>query len=469
MRTPTTLAATALLLACTPRPAPPVPAGKPIFDRPATALAASPDGGHLAWLAGCGSRQETGRALPGCTLVAAPVEGGAPVAVAEAVAPSAGSFAWMPDGSLAALARRDPVTGAGDLVSWRAGAAPRVLAPRVTSFSGGPGGALAFAADGEVHVAQASGNPVRLAGGSGAFEVAFAPAPARAVVARTRQAGGAQVLLLWRGAAGDPVVVARDVGTFAFSSDGAWLAAVAGVVPGTEGDLVAVPVDPAPGSPAAPVPVARAVGPFQWAPGAPRLAWLEGFDPRGHAGRLASAPPGGAPVVQGDRVTAFELSPGGVRLAFVRHVTAGGYSANLDLSPSGAAAAGTVSRDAAGFSFSPDGNWLWYRAACTPAGDGCALFRVPAGGLAAGQPAERLADGVSAFAVGPGPGERVLVSLARRDGAGIDLSAWNGSRLVPLDGQVLPGSAILLPPDGRRATWIGASPGRPGVFVGPIP
>jgi hypothetical protein len=265
------------------------------------------------------------------------------------------------------------------------------------------------------------------------------------------------------------VVVARDVGTFAFSSDGAWLAAVAGVVPGTEGDLVAIPVAPAAGAPGAPVPVARAVGPFRWAPGAPRLAWLEGFDPRVHAGRLASALPGAAPVAQGDRVTSFEISPGGARLAYVRHVTEGGYSANLDLSPSGAAAAGTVSRDAAGFSFSPDGNWLWYRAGCAPTGDGCALFRVPAGGLAAGQVAERLVDGVSAFAPGTGPGDRVLVSLARRDGNGVDLAAWSGGRLVPLDTAVLPGSAILLPPDGKRAAWIGAAPGRPGVFVAAIP
>lgn len=469
MRIRSTLAATVLLvLGCTPRPAPPISAGKRIFDGPAASLSASPDGSRLAWLSAC-VPAAAGKALPGCTLLAGPVEGGAPVAIADGVTPAAGSFAWLPDGSLAALARRDPMTGAGDLVAWRSGNAPRAVASRVTSFAGGPGGAIAFAADGEVLVAPATGEPARLAGGTGAFEVAFAPAPGQAVAARVRQAGGAPALLLWRGGAGAPVVVARDVGTFAFSSDGSWLAAVAGVVPGTEGDLVAVPVAPAAGSPAAPVPVARAVGPFQWAPGAPRLAWLEGFDPRGHAGRLSSAQPGEAPVVHGDRVTSFEFSPGGVRLAYVRHVTQGGYSANLDLSPSEAAAPGTVGRDAAGFSFSPDGRWLWYRAGCAPAGDGCALFRVPCGDPGSGQPPERLADGVSAFALGTGPGDRVLVSLARRDGSGVDLAAWAGGRLVPLDARVLPGSAILLPPGGKRAAWIGAAPGRPGVFVADIP
>ncbi len=470
MRTRTTLAATVLLLvACTPRTAPPISAGKRIFDGPAVALAASPDGTRLAWLSGCGAAPAAGKAVPGCSLVAAPAEGGAPVAIADGVSPAAGSFAWLADGSIAALARRDPVTGTGDLVVWRAGTSPRGIASRVAVFAGGPAGAIVFAADGEVHVAEPSGEPTRLPGGTGAFEVAFAPAPGRAVAARTRRAGGAPFLLLWRGATGEPVVVARDVGTFAFSSDGSWLAAVAGVVPGTEGDLVAIPVAPPAGDPAAPVPVARAVGPFRWAAGASRLAWLEGFDPRVHAGRLASATPGAAPVVQGDRVTSFEISPGGGQLAFVRHVTEGGYSANLDLSPSGAAAAGTLGRDAAGFSFSPDGRWLWYRAGCAPAGDGCALFRAPSGGLGSGQSPERLADGVASFSVAAGPGDRVLVSFARRDGSGVDLSAWAGGRLVPLDVLVLPGSAILLAPDGKRAAWIGAASGRPGVFVAGIP
>ncbi len=265
------------------------------------------------------------------------------------------------------------------------------------------------------------------------------------------------------------MVVARDVGSFAFSSDGAWLAAVAGVVPGTEGSLVVVPVNPAAGAPAGPVPVARAVGPFQWAPGAPRLAWLEAFDARIHAGRLASARPGEPPVVHGDRVTAFELSPDGSRLAYVRHFTNGSYSANLELSPAAAAEPWTVSRDTAGFAFSPDGSWLHFRAGCAPSGDGCALFRVPSAGLGPARSPERLADGVTGFALAPGGADRALVAFSRRDGAGADLALWTGGRNPPLDAKVLPGSAILLPPDGRRAAWIGAAPERPGVFVADLP
>jgi hypothetical protein len=468
MRTRTTLAATALLLAaCTPRSAPPVSAGKRIFEGPVALLAASPDGARLAWLSGC-TAGAPGKSAPGCTLLVAPAGGGAPVRVAEGVAPVAGSIAWTRDGALLALARRDAVTGAGDLVLWRPGAEPRLLAPGASAFAAGPGGEVAVAAGGEVFLSTNTGERQPLRGGAGAFELAFAPLPERALAARARGTGGAPVLLLWRGMGGDPALVARDVGSFGFSPDGAWLAAVAGVVPGTEGVLVAVPVARGTGAVSDPVLLARAVGPFRWAAGAPRLAWLEGFDARVHAGRLASAQPGQAPVVLGDRVTSFELSPGGGQLAFVRHVTEGGYSANLEVSATAAASPVLLARDAAGFDFSPDGRFVYWRAGCAPSGDGCALFRAPAGGFGASTPPERLADGVASFALSPGPGDRALVSLLRKD-ASVDVAAWAGGRLVPLDVKALSGSAILLPPDGKRAAWIGTAPDRPGVFVADLP
>ncbi len=470
MRTRTFLATTALLLAaCTPRAAPPVSTGKRIFDGPATLLSASPDGARLAWLTGC-TVGASGKAGPGCSLLVAPAGGGEPVRVADGVAPAPGSFAWGRDGSLLLLARRDAATGAGDLIVWRPGTEPRLIAPGTTAFAAGPGGAVAFAASGEAFVAPAGGEPVRLPGGAGTFEIALAPAPGRAIAARARGTGGSPVLLLWRDASVDPDAVARDVGSFAFSPDGAWLAAVAGVVPGTEGALVAIPVGRgARGSPE-PLAVARGVGPFLWAPGASRLAWLEGFDARVHAGRLASAEPGKAPVAFGDRVTSFELAPGGGQVAFVRHVTEGGYAANLEVAAASASGApALLARDAAGFAFSPDGRFVYWRAGCAPSGDGCALFRAPAAGSGPSAPPERLADGVTSFALPPGPGDRVLVTVARKDAAGVDVAAWTGGRLVPLDGGVLPGSAILLPPDGKRAAWIGAAPGRPGVFVAAVP
>jgi hypothetical protein len=466
MNARTTLATLAAILssACTPRTAPPVSAGKRIADGPAIALASSPDGAHLAWLSGCAAAPG-GRGAASCSLLVAPAAGGAPIRITDGVAPLPGAFAWQEDGSIVAMARRDP-GGAGDLVTGRPGSEPRVLATRVTAFTGGPGGWLAFVSAGEVVARAPGGEPARLAGGAGSLELAFAPAPGRALAARTRDAGGVPVLVLWRGIAGEGVAVAREVGSFAFSPDGAWLAVVAGVAPGMEGNLVAVPV----GTPGpAPVALGRAVGPFAWSPGASRLAWLEGFDARGNAGKLATARPGEAPVPMGDRVTAFELAAGGGQVAFVRHHTEGGYVANLDLSPTGAPAAGTVARDPAGFGFSPDGRWLWYRGGCTSAGEGCALFRAPAEGLGQSQAPERLADGVAAYVIGPGRSDRALVAFGRKDGSGVDLAAWTPGKLSPLDFKVLPGSALLLPPEGRRAAWIGTATERPGVYVADLP
>jgi hypothetical protein len=215
--------------------------------------------------------------------------------------------------------------------------------------------------------------------------------------------------------------------------------------------------------------VARAVGEFRWAPGATRLAWLAGFDPRIRAGSLASAVPGGPAVAFAPRVTAFELSPSGDQVAYVRHVTDGEYAAQLELSPSQAAMPGTLARDAASFEFSPDGRWLYYRAGCAPAGDGCALFRAPVAGLAPGQSPERLADGVAGFAVDRWRPDRALVSFARRDGAGVDLALWSGGRFRSLDGSVLAGSARFLPPDGRRAAYVVSLPARAGVYLADAP
>ena len=238
MRTGTTLAATVALLAgvaCTPRMAPPVQAGRRIFERRAIALAASPDGSRLAWLADC-AFPDAGTDPPAASSGSGRWRTAPPVRVAEGVAPAAGSFAWNVDGSLLALARRDPASGAGDLVRWRPGAEPHLLAPRVTAFAGGPGGRSPSSRRRDLHRGWSRGAGAA-PGGSGALRARLRAGarPVRALAARARGAGGSLVLLLWRGASSEPVVVARDVGSFAFSPDGAWLAAVVGVVPGTEG------------------------------------------------------------------------------------------------------------------------------------------------------------------------------------------------------------------------------------------
>jgi hypothetical protein len=464
----TALAASLLAAGCS-RSTPPAAAGARLSEGAARSLSPSPDGSRLAWLADCAPPAGAGKGQLACVLRVAPVSGGAALRIAEGVAPFDDAFAWATDGSLAAIGRRDLASGAGELTLWRPGREPRSIAPRATAFAWSPDSRIAFVAGGNLLVASGEGAPTPVRGGAGVGYFAFAPAPGRVLAAVVRGAGGAPDLMAWREAGGEPVVVARDVDSFAFSPDGEVLAAIAGVAPGSPGDLVAASLGTTGTALPAPVVVARSVGEFRWAPGARRLAWLTDFDPRVRAGTLGSATPGGGAVSFAPRVTSFEISPGGERLAYVRHVTDGEYAARLDLSPSQAVEPGTVARDAATFEFSSDGRWLYYRAGCAPGSEACALFRTPAAGLAPGQTPEKLVDGVVSFAIDRWRPDRVLVSLARRDGAGVDLALWSGGRLASLDGSVLPGSPRFLPPDGRKVAWIATRPDRAGVRVADAP
>ena len=65
--------------------------------------------------------------------------------------------------------------------------------------------------------------------------------------------------------------------------------------------------------------------------------------------------------------------------------------------------------------------------------------------------------------------DRVLVSSARRDGAGVDLALWSGGKLTSLDRNVLEGSPRFLPPDGRRVVYVVALPARAGVYLADVP
>ena len=469
--TPPVAALAALLLAaaCSSRSAPAAPAARRLADGPARFLAASPDGSRVAWLAGCAPAPGAAKGQLACTLLAASLTGGAAQPVADGVAAMDGAFAWGPDGSLAALGRREAVAGSGELTVLRPGGEPRVVAPRVTSFAWGPASRIAFAAGGDLLVASLDGPAARVRGGTGVAGFAFAPAPGQALAALVRVAGGALGLAVWANAGGEPALVAPDVASFAFSADGGALAAIAGVAPGSAGNLVVVLLAADGKAAGSPVVVAPAVGEFRWAPGATRLAWLAGFDPRIRAGSLAAAVPGGIPVDFAPRVTAFELSPSGQQVAFVRHVTDSKYAAHLELSPSQEPAAGTLSQDVASFEFSPDGRWLYYRAGCAPAGDACALFRAPSSGPGASGSSERLADGVAGIAIDRWRPDRVLVSSARRDGAGVDLALWSGGKLTSLDRNVLEGSPRFLPPDGRRVVYVVALPARAGVYLADVP
>jgi hypothetical protein len=473
------------------------------------ALRPSPDGTRLAWLARCARPPVAGlpREALACDLLVAPAAGGEPRRVAGGVSSLEGSFAWGADGSLAALADHDPAAGSGSLVVARPGGEPRTLAPAVSFWGFGPGGALGLVAAGELRVAQAGGEPLPVRGATGVATFEFHPRDAGQLLARRRGAAGGELLRvaggvaqvlggsaagdyawspdgsfvaatvrgaagawdlrLWRaGRAGPGAVLGTAVQGFAFSKDGGALAFLAGVAPGRNGDLLVASLagveDEARVRAA---PLARGVGDFRWAAAARRIAWLEGFDARIRAGTLGAGGEGMPAVTFAGNVTAYDLSPSGAQVAFLEHVTAGGYSVDLKLSPAGAAAAGTVARGAFGFEFSPDGRWLYYRAGCIRNAEACDLWRLPATGLAPGQSPERIADGVKGFEFDRARPGRLLLSFARTDLAALDLAVWDEGKVRPLGAAALPGSAAFLPPDGRRVAWIGVAPGDAGIFV----
>lgn len=488
-------------------------AGRRVAEGPAQGLRASADGTQLAWLARCA--RAVGQAMPQaamtCDLLAAPVLGGEPVRVASGVSSLDGGFGWGADGTLVAVADHDPARGAGTLVAFRPGSAPRPLASSVSFWAFGPGGVLGLVTAGELKLAPPGGEPAPVRGASGVATFEFHPSDAGLLLARRRAAAGGEILAiaggaatalgtftigdygwspdgrffaatvrgaggaydlrLWRtGQGGKGATLGTSVQGFSFSRDASALAFRSGVAPGRSGDLQVVSLagveDP---STARPVTLARSVGEFHWAPGAPRLAWLEEFDPRIRAGVIGTGGPGAPRVTYGKNVTAYDLSPSGAQVAFLEHVTAGGYSVDLRLSPTGAAEAGTVARGVFGFDFSPDGRWLYYRTACVRNAEACDLYRIPATGLAPGQSPERIAEGVKSFEFDRERPGRLLVSFARMDMAALDLAVYADGKLATVDRMALAGSAILLPPDGKRLAWIGVSPKGGGVFVADVP
>ncbi|HYG66056.1 MAG TPA: hypothetical protein VD838_00305, partial [Anaeromyxobacteraceae bacterium] len=259
----------------------------------------------------------------------------------------------------------------------------------------------------------------------------------------------------------------RQVRSFAFSPGGDALAFVAEARPGEQGNLhlVAVPG----GSDEL---LARGVGEYRWASRAPRLAWLEAYDPRVRSGVLGAGGPGFARRTFGRNVSEFALSPDGARLAFLRHTTRGGYSVDLGLArldaPNDVPPA-TVAQGVFGFAFSPDGRWLYYRTRCVRNGEACDLERVPAGGLAAGAKPEAIAQGVKSFEFDPRDPERLLVGYQRMDLPALDIAVFGGGRLTAVDRAVVPGTAQFLGPDSRRVAYAVMGAKREGVYVAEVP
>jgi hypothetical protein len=517
------LAAVALALAaaCTARdgggPATGVGLGRRIATGEVRALAASPDGASVAWLDGCreAARQYLPPRTANCDLRVAAPSGGDAARVAGAVTTLPQGFAWAPEGAtLAALADYDYANGSGTLVVWRGGKARE--AARGVTFHGflpgapgtvgavaagalvidGPDAARTVPVDGlatfeiDPSRGRAPGGTDAVAGllrtrvtagsallglvpsldgtvpvAQGVADYGWAPEGSR--YAFVGLGGGAGRLFLGRGRS--HAAIGEGVQQFAFSGDGSAIAWLGEVEPGKQGNLHVAPV----GAPRpAAAPIAREVGELRWATAAPRLAWLEGYDPRVRAGTLGVGGPDLRPRTFARSVTDFGLSPDGRHAAFLQHTTRGGYSVDLGLAhldaPAGAKPA-AVAQGVFGFDFSPDGKWLYYRTRCARNGEACDLERIPAEGLAPGAKPEEIAKGVKSFEFDPRDPARLLLGFQRMDMPALDVAVWSGGALVRVDEAAVPGTARFLGPDSRRLVYAVMQAKRAGVYVADLP
>ncbi len=502
--------------ACGGSKGPPAGLGKAVFEGPVRELSASADGAFLAFLEGC--REVSARFLPprtaSCDLRVVPSAGGEARRVAGAVPTFPHAVAWSPAAPvLAALGEYEFPTATGALVRWDAGGA-RTLAQGVTFHGLGAHGEIGWVAGGRVSVllpGAAEPRVPRGADGVASFDLSPQDCgegqPAVRLLARRSHAAGGQLLaaacdlaearpleggqvgeygfapaaahLAWTvqrkegaelrlaaAAAGAPAVtLGRGAQSFAFAPAGQGIAFIADVVPGKQGNLHLAE----PGRPGALL--AREVGEMRWARAAPRLAWLEKYDPRVRSGTVGAGGPGLRPRTFGPNVSDFEISPDGRHVAFLRHTTRGGYSVDLALArledPPDAKPA-EVARGVFGFSFSPDGKWLYFRTRCVRNGEACDLERIPASG-SAGAPPAAVAQGVKSFEFDPRDPSRLLVTWQRMDMVALDVAVWEDGKLTSVDTAVLPGSARFLGPDSRRLAYVVVHPKRQGVYVAELP
>jgi hypothetical protein len=482
--------------------------GRRLVAGPVKALLASADGAWLAMLDGC--VEVKGRFLPlgtaTCDLKVLSTAGGEPRLVARAVPTLPHGVVFAPEGSaLAALASYDFESGAGTLVMVRDGAGKEVA--RGVTFHGfvpGGGGGMVAVAGGRLQVVGPDGVLVgeHAAAAFGSFELRKAADGSVVGLGRTLGAqrgalfgfdlghlgGGGQPIAVGttdfslapggrafaysgtsqRGTelhlaadlAAKPVRVAEGARSFVFASDGAALAWISGAAPGKQGDLFV----------AAPGGVSRRlgqeVGEHRWASAAPRLAWLEQYDPRGRSGVLGVGGLDGVVRTFGRNVTDFELSADGAQVAFLRHTVEGGYSVDLW---SGAASGEPrmVARGVFGFSFAPDGRWLYFRTRCTRNGDACDLERVATSVVETGLEGkpEAIAPGVKSFEFDPRDPGRILLTWQRPDLVALDFGIWRGGKLARVDRGALPGSIRFLGPDSKRMVFAVVEPKRAGVHV----
>lgn len=489
---------------------PPAALGTRVAEAQVKRLVPSADGAWLAWLTGC--TEVRGRFLPpgtaSCDLQVAPATAGASATtVARAVTSLPQGLVAAPEGSLlAALADYDYEAGAGTLVLLVNGA-PKEVLKGVTFHGFAPGGGVLLAvAGGRLHAVRADGvaRPIPGAEGVATFDAAPPPWAGRAVavLARRPVSGGGALLAIgpdlaqarpvaaassefglapgdaWAYTAvgkagaelhlgrGDKVTrLAGGARAFSFAPGGAALAWVSDAAPGKQGDLHAAAVGGAAAL------LGREVGEHRWAATAPRLAWLEQYDPRTRTGVLGAGGPGLPARTFGRAVSDFDLSPDGRQVACLRHTTEGGYSVDLELAAvegDPRAAPRKVARGVFGFAFSPDGGWLYYRTRCTRQAEACDLERVAVAGTPGAAP-EVLAQGVKSFEFDPRDPGRLLVTWQRMDLVALDLAIWKGGKLTAVDQGALAGSVRFLGPDSRRLGYAVVQPKRAGAYVAAVP
>ena len=401
----------------------------------------------------------------------------------------------------------------GERLGWVAGGevATAALPAGAPEKVAGPGGAATLelgGADGAVLIRQqgARGGELRLARGRSSERVAtavkdYAFGPGGGRYAFT--SGEESALAAGAARGGRPVLLGRRARSFLFAPDGSALAWLAGAGAGggkpSELWVAALPAGKPERLSASAAEPRFAGGEGEGADGAKgvgRLAWLDGYDGRNRTGTLTVGAPAGRSRAISPNVSHFVASPAGDALAYLVHDTAGGLSVDLGLvplepggvaapaaqagaaaqSPGGAAAQGgagvgvRVARGVFGFSFSPDGRWLYYRTACVREAEACDLHRVPARATDQPQPAsERIADGVKSWSYAPGRPGRLLVAWSRTDRVALDLALWEGGKLTALDTMVLPGSAAFVGGDARRVAWAVMDPKRAGAYLADVP
>ena len=401
----------------------------------------SPRGSELAFLARWRFREGEGELWVASS-------GGAPRQVAKA----ARAFAWSPRGELAFVGR--DLLGFGERTVALSGVQGVAWSPdgsRIAARASAAAGGTLWAVDPQ------SGSAREMAIATSDF--AFAPDGALAALGTPPPNGGDRPLLI------DGVRVAAAT-AFAFSPDGRELALLStGKQPGeVTGDLYRL-ARPS----GAPRLVASRVAEWRWG-AAGDLLCLARYDARARAGTLTAAAPGGTAAEIAGKVQSFSVSGRRV-LYLVQAPEKGDFKLELwgvDLSTPRLEPR-RFDEGVYGWTLSPDGATLYYKARCAGGPRSCSLLRAP---FAGGAP-EVLAADVSGFDLSR-DGKRILVQQPHRGSArAVDLAVISAAgdapgRVKPFVEEVDPSSRFA-DDAGKRVVYAIVAAAKGGVFLADVP